>query len=791
MSVVSVIIKMNHINYLPGSVSYVILYVFIFILGHHSAFAYDPFTHRELTRQAIASSVIGTDVGFLGRLGLASHESFPVYGGESPTKLTGYSSSPSGAAEYGAEFEDNVFDTVAFYHFFDPQNNGRSLTLFGNSVGAPSPDWVLEDRGVFPNQHYSYPKAHRQLYKAFASSLETQRIDAFGRVFQSLGHMVHHLQDMAQPQHVRNEAHLDKYVPMRAAAYEAIAKQRLTEAKIRELLHTRSYTIPVFPNARDYWQSSLGSFVGVADFTSRNFVTYKGGYRYNRKTGAVDVTGDYLQPSGFNFSDGSTKTFSVETIDIPIRSGGVITAKVGFIKGEIYDGYNYPLYLSTKAQYLGAAGLLGLFNRDGNFYFNWDNDRVRETGWSFLVPRAVAFSAGLINHFFRGSVELEYVDGDAWRIRNVSPDQASGVYRIFSENSVGVRSIVREFQAVLAKNAEMNVRFLPPAESRKLVIVFDGKLGAEEGNVHGRVIVLPKHKTSTNLVALNSIITKGSSVALTATVSGVSPSGAVQFKRDGVFIGKPVDLVDGQAKYSEIGGAPGVFAYSAEYVGDFQNLVSNASVNVTVREPILPCKPASTYTSNSGNVFYATNKWDLGSEAGVVKVVMEPAGYSQEWVLKDAMNRKIYASGVITSRVEKVINYDPVNFGGRILTVESSGTPVPLSGGESVFPYTVSCPGGGGSYMPLRDVQFFVKYRTCTAQWFVSVDGAPEKAVDTTIKLSSGMNHQLTNWRWTGGLNGCGGSSQTSPGALYYRDKAGEHFLKSGYDSGRAVFFVE
>jgi hypothetical protein len=76
-------------------------------------------------------------------------------------------------------------------------------------AGKPSPDWVLEDNGEVDGQEFSYRNAREHFYKALTSPLLSDREENWGKLFQTLGQIIHHLQDMAQPQHVRNDAHLD------------------------------------------------------------------------------------------------------------------------------------------------------------------------------------------------------------------------------------------------------------------------------------------------------------------------------------------------------------------------------------------------------------------------------------------------------------------------------------------------------------------------------------------------------------------------------------------------------
>jgi hypothetical protein len=122
---------------------------------------------------------------------------------------------------YGACHEDHA--TLAsgyrvFAHFYDPQNSGRGL----ESVDGPaSISWTLQrGRGNATTQsnHYTYQDTRDYFYQALTRGLapgfsaagnDLARRELWGKTFQSLGHVMHHLQDMAQPQHVRNDDHCD------------------------------------------------------------------------------------------------------------------------------------------------------------------------------------------------------------------------------------------------------------------------------------------------------------------------------------------------------------------------------------------------------------------------------------------------------------------------------------------------------------------------------------------------------------------------------------------------------
>jgi hypothetical protein len=113
------------------------------------------------------------------------------------------------AVSYGAFFEDS--GSRAVNHFFNPLTNGAlSIVPFN----ATSPDWALEDNGTIGfnfagAQNFSYRAAKDYFLNALIKPTKVDRDKNWGLTFQTLGQVIHHLQDMSQPQHVRNDMHLD------------------------------------------------------------------------------------------------------------------------------------------------------------------------------------------------------------------------------------------------------------------------------------------------------------------------------------------------------------------------------------------------------------------------------------------------------------------------------------------------------------------------------------------------------------------------------------------------------
>ena len=175
-----------------------------------SVHAYKEPTHMEMSKAAASSSDL-SKIEKLNGIGLVlsmedDKQQFPDSDGNLKSIIN--------LIRQGANFEDT--DSRALNHFFNPLNN-QPLTMLGFSIfNATSPDWAVEDKGDITSniggaQNFSYKDARQSFYNALTLPTKTDRDKNFGLTFQTLGQIIHHIQDMAQPQHVRNDAHLDKH----------------------------------------------------------------------------------------------------------------------------------------------------------------------------------------------------------------------------------------------------------------------------------------------------------------------------------------------------------------------------------------------------------------------------------------------------------------------------------------------------------------------------------------------------------------------------------------------------
>ncbi len=226
-------------------------------------------------------------------------------------------------------------------HFFDPLRTipgsfpfSRGLTsfCFSQSPVFDSPQWALGSLRPFDpapteyttrRNHFSVLDAREAMWRAltlrdragssvdassgvFAGSYvfnsEQIRKVYWATTFRALGDVIHHVQDMAQPQHTRNEGHglsnsgFEEYIDARAKREEVftIDSQTLTATtgQLPDLNYT-GYPSPRFNRYSDYWSTRPnGTALGMADYSNRGFFTPASNF----------ATTNYSQPSS-NIAD--------------------------------------------------------------------------------------------------------------------------------------------------------------------------------------------------------------------------------------------------------------------------------------------------------------------------------------------------------------------------------------------------------------------------------------------------------------------------------------------------------
>jgi hypothetical protein len=357
-----------------------------------------------------------------------------------------------------------------YHHFYDPIGDralslplGVSCSLLPYSTGpcVRATDWAMGAIGISqlgastpppadPNRrnHFSWADAREAMWCGLTyrrSNVSPQRDAATRRLcwattLNALGHVLHLIQDSAQPQHVRNDRHNPPdeeglsgvlgspgATNMATRTYEIFVNWRATGDEISSglaerhifrqmfakqsegptpLVLSNGYPIPRFAQPADYLTSrarthdnsvaAVNSRRGMADFTNRNF--------FSRNT---LFSSDYPLPAP-NRADAG---WAIEEAVIPHASGfgEVREREFRWLPTDaVAPAFVDPALAATERRIpLAHDSLWSSFAEQTLSYFRGVPLGAYRTQADVLVPRAVAYSAGMIDFFFRGALTVQ------------------------------------------------------------------------------------------------------------------------------------------------------------------------------------------------------------------------------------------------------------------------------------------------------------------------------------------------------------------------------------------------
>ncbi len=236
---------------------------------------------------------------------------------------------------------------------------------------------------------------------------------------------------------------------------------------------------------------------GQAEFVSNNFVSVDTNFRVENQGGVfpnlqfVEYTPHPSYPLP-NASSGSLPgviervTLTQENICAPVEQGRVcdISGDFFFIKHAFVDP------VTNTEHFMNRFSSFGLWDdeltKQGKqpiFSMNRLNYMDR---YEVLVPRAVGFSQGLIDYFFRGKISATISNGQL-RVRNESDVPIVGTLHSYSDNTSGDRIGHQSISINLApgqqtQNLDTDI-YLPdnPSYTGWRALAFNGSIGNTQG----------------------------------------------------------------------------------------------------------------------------------------------------------------------------------------------------------------------------------------------------------------------------------------------------------------------
>lgn len=377
------------------------------------------------------------------------------------------------------------------------------FSMTGESALLWAQDWNYQGKYTTLEGDQTWGKSKALYLKALTSKRDDERQAYFAQTFKGLGHQMHLLQDMAVPAHVRNDAHVIEAVddwrvkndlPVGDLHFETWSKKHADKINlfaatpvipqidltknpgvmgpIAKFYDTDQYTVYVAPRTSLSW--------GLSEYTNANFVSDDTIFteQFNQ-----DDRHHFPYP---RYTDYNTCYERFDERYLPTNKMRKYWRKKQPCPGE---SVNHFVQVGPWFKYA----------------LTWDLQRLsihldEATNMDYaalLVPRAVGYSAALLDYFFRAKIRLvPDLNNEGWfLIRNDSDENMRGVFSLYYDDIYGDRNLLLRFppgvMSIDAHGQSAPVTFTEPADIRergKYMLVFQGTHGAESGAIAGSVV---------------------------------------------------------------------------------------------------------------------------------------------------------------------------------------------------------------------------------------------------------------------------------------------------------------
>ncbi|MFS8084442.1 MAG: hypothetical protein ACMG6H_02345 [Acidobacteriota bacterium] len=309
-------------------------------------------------------------------------------------------------------------------HFFDPLYNRPLTASCFSDTFATAPIWALGVYGPFAaplttaadparRNHFTVADAREALWRgltgmtqagAVVAPDEATRKTEYATLFRALGDVLHLNQDMAQPQHTRDEAHglghaawYEKYIDGRAKGLRTVTYDfrfgSLTANDLQPLTYA-GYPAPGFERYSDYWSTGTGSATqdgkGLADYSSRGFFTPGKNFGNTEYPLPASDPAAYAEVAIAD-SAGIREYYFDATVRDAARNSS--SRPIHMTRASLLD----DALVAAAIVAGGTPGTAAAYTLDRATF----DDRAE-----LLIPRAVGYSAGILDYFFRGSIAI-------------------------------------------------------------------------------------------------------------------------------------------------------------------------------------------------------------------------------------------------------------------------------------------------------------------------------------------------------------------------------------------------
>ncbi len=384
----------------------------------------------------------------------------------------------------------------------------RSNVTWGTRFASPT------TKGEPTGNTFDWDAARAAYLDSLTRGASADREAALADTFAALGHVMHLVQDLAVLAHARNdfESHLQycftSFSRWCENDFERFVRRRtaLVDNAVSLAVDFGGQGVTRFWDRDQYLGTSPSTDLiqGLAEYTNANFAS-----QYTILTESLDQSDPHWFPYPRVSSTNLDQLVPQNIVARQVESADSIIDTALYV-GKIADGE--PIEHFAKVSYLwrDVANLpLGPPFR----LLLYLDDAVNQDYAKLLLPRAIGYSAGLLDYFFRGKLDVAVVPDpeDNTRSRfllrgtNASGTDASpeplveGTIELYADDANGVRrrvSEVSDFTPISVTPAQpvqrgdpiQSAPFLPPPNAVRYVAVYQGTLGQEPGAVIGKVL---------------------------------------------------------------------------------------------------------------------------------------------------------------------------------------------------------------------------------------------------------------------------------------------------------------
>jgi hypothetical protein len=266
-------------------------------------------------------------------------------------------------------------------------------------TGYLSPDGPQITR---PRQWMGWGDARDYFYWALTSVSNQERESYFAKTFQALGQVLHLNQDVSVPAHVRNDfkSHYASYDPYHKPMSVYPNQFEAYVRKNPQLIANTEARPPVFlnPKITDFWDAdqyigdnpSASLSLGLAEFVHANYFS-----DWTIPNNTPNPEHKFPYPKVDSSNSRICEDFAPDSADV---------------RRYISRKECPPLSEARAVDHFAAVSLINdpssiTDDNIGKMWLHLD-DNVNHTYAQEILPRAVGYSAGLLDYFFRGQLQV-------------------------------------------------------------------------------------------------------------------------------------------------------------------------------------------------------------------------------------------------------------------------------------------------------------------------------------------------------------------------------------------------